>query len=87
MSQINEKDPNKSPFGWKMIVSSTITGALFLGIIYWAINNEPDYMPSQQKKAAAETAAAGAASGAMPNMAHMDHSTMSEASMAAHQGH
>ena len=98
MSKINETDPNKSPFGWKMIVSSIITGAVFLAIIYWAIHNEPDYMPSQQKKAAAEAAASAPSTmGDMAGMDHsnmsaedmakMDHGNMSEASMAAHEGH
>lgn len=69
---MNETDPNKSPFGWKMIIGSAITSIIFLAIIYLAMTNEPDYMPSQQKKIAAEQAQA--ATEASQAASEMDHS-------------
>lgn len=40
--------PEKSPWGWKALIIATILSALFLGIFYLAMSNEPDYMPSKQ---------------------------------------
>ena len=42
--------PEKSPWGWKALIIFCILGALFMGIFWLAVTNEPDYMPSQQKK-------------------------------------
>ena len=42
--------PEKSPWGWKALIISCILGALFMGFFWLAVSNEPDYMPSQQKK-------------------------------------
>lgn len=42
--------PEKSPWGWKALILFTIGGILFLGFFYLAMNNEPDYMPSQKAK-------------------------------------
>ena len=42
--------PESTPWGWKALIISCIVGAIFLGFIYLAVNNEADYMPSQQKK-------------------------------------
>ena len=46
----NNSSPEKSPWGWKAVIIVCILGALFMGIFYLAISNEPDYMPSQKKK-------------------------------------
>lgn len=40
----------KSIFGWKGVIAACIFGLFFMTILYLAVNNEPDYMPSQQKK-------------------------------------
>lgn len=40
-----------SIFGWKGVLFATICSVAFLAILYLAIGNEPDYMPSQQRKA------------------------------------
>ena len=40
--------PEKTPWGWKAIIIATILSALFLGIFYLAMSNEPDYMPSKK---------------------------------------
>ena len=37
---------------WKWIGIPVIIAAIFMGILYLAMANEPDYMPAQQKKAA-----------------------------------
>jgi hypothetical protein len=44
--------PETSPWGWKALIITTILSFLFMVIFYLAINNEPDYMPMNQKKAA-----------------------------------
>ncbi|TCB72695.1 DUF4199 domain-containing protein [Acinetobacter sp. ANC 4216] len=45
----NNSSPEKSPWGWKAVIIVCILGALFMGIFYLAISNEPDYMPSQKR--------------------------------------
>ena len=50
----DHSSPEKSPWGWKALIIFCILGALFLGIFWLAVNNEPDYMPSQQKKDATQ---------------------------------
>lgn len=45
--------PETSPWGWKALVITCILSFIFMVIFYLAINNEPDYMPMNQKKAAA----------------------------------
>ena len=42
--------PEKTAWGWKALIIFGILGALFLGIFWLAMSNEPDYMPSQQGK-------------------------------------
>ena len=42
--------PEKSPWGWKALIIFTIGGVLFLTLFYLAMENEPDYMPSNQAK-------------------------------------
>ncbi|ENW02761.1 hypothetical protein [Acinetobacter beijerinckii] len=46
--------PETSPWGWKALIITCILSFIFMVVFYLAINNEPDYMPMNQKKAAAE---------------------------------
>ena len=47
--------PETSPWGWKALIITCILSFLFMVIFYLAMNNEPDYMPMNQKKAAAQS--------------------------------
>ena len=47
--------PETSPWGWKSLIITCILSFLFMVIFYLAMNNEPDYMPMNQKKAAAQS--------------------------------
>ena len=42
--------PEQSWWGWKLLIVASILSLLFMIIFYLAINNEPDYMPSQKNK-------------------------------------
>ena len=42
--------PETSPWGWKALIITCILSFIFMVIFYLAINNEPDYMPMNQKK-------------------------------------
>ncbi|OEY95879.1 hypothetical protein [Acinetobacter qingfengensis] len=46
----DENSTSKSIFGWKGVLIATVCAAAFLAILYLAIGNEPDYMPSQKMK-------------------------------------
>ncbi len=46
----NKLSPEQSWWGWKLLIVASILSVLFMIIFYLAINNEPDYMPSQKKK-------------------------------------
>ncbi|WP_019458007.1 MULTISPECIES: NADH-quinone oxidoreductase subunit J [unclassified Acinetobacter] len=46
----NKLSPEQSWWGWKLLIVASILALLFMLIFYWAINNEPDYMPSQNNK-------------------------------------
>lgn len=46
----DENSPEKSPWGWKALIIFCILSVLFMGFFWLAVSNEPDYMPSQQKK-------------------------------------
>ncbi|MFU8927820.1 DUF4199 domain-containing protein [Acinetobacter puyangensis] len=46
----NENLASKSIFGWKGVIIACVLGSIFMAILYLAISNEPDYMPSQQRK-------------------------------------
>ncbi|MEQ1065540.1 hypothetical protein ABLB96_03585 [Acinetobacter sp. XH1741] len=46
----NKLSPEQSWWGWKLLIVASILALLFMLIFYWAINNEPDYMPSQKNK-------------------------------------
>ena len=58
MSTSNKLSPEKSGWGWKLLIVAVVLGSLFLWLIYLAVSNDADYMPSQQKK----------------HMQHMNHS-------------
>lgn len=46
----NKLSPEQSWWGWKSLSVACILSLLFMIIFYLAINNEPDYMPSQKNK-------------------------------------
>ena len=46
--------PEKSPWGWKALIITCILSFIFMVVFYLAMNNEADYMPMNQKKAAAQ---------------------------------
>lgn len=48
----NKLSPEKSFWGWPLLIVAIILSCIFLGIFYLAMQNEPDYMPSQQQKSA-----------------------------------
>ena len=48
----NKLSPEKSFWGWPLLVVAIILSCIFMGIFYLAIENEPDYMPSKQQKSA-----------------------------------
>lgn len=45
----NKLSPEQSWWGWKLLIVASILSVLFMIIFYLAINNEPDYMPSQKR--------------------------------------
>ncbi|WP_224970396.1 MULTISPECIES: hypothetical protein [Acinetobacter] len=51
----NKLSPEQSWWGWKSLIVACILSLLFMIIFYVAINNEPDYMPSQKNKQMVET--------------------------------
>ena len=51
----NKLSPEQSWWGWKLLIVASILALLFMIIFYLAINNEPDYMPSQKNKQMMET--------------------------------
>ena len=48
---------DKSIFGWKGVIFAFILAGGILTALYLAVKHEPDYMPSQKRKQAAEAAA------------------------------
>lgn len=51
----NKLSPEQSWWGWKLLIVACILSLFFMIIFYLAINNEPDYMPSQKNKQMMET--------------------------------
>ncbi|HQW53159.1 MAG TPA: hypothetical protein PLU69_04195, partial [Acinetobacter sp.] len=45
-------NPTTSPWGWKAVVITVVLCSIFVGVLYLAVSNEPDYMPSQKRKVA-----------------------------------
>ena len=83
MSDLNNS--STSIFGWKGVWIAVILAALFLGILYLAMSNEPDYMPSNQagnKHSQHGSSHSMAKENAAPTAAEMN---MSSAEHAAHQ--
>mgnify|MGYP003608382609 CR=1 FL=1 len=78
----NKLSPEKSFWGWKLLIIAIILGFLFMVVFYLAITNEPDYMPSQKNKQMQHTEAQ------MPAMQHDEpmhmQQTASEATPAHH---
>lgn len=50
MSSMNDNNPNTSAWGIKGLIAALVIAGAFLGFLFMALGNEPDYMPSQQKK-------------------------------------
>ncbi|NNG80642.1 MULTISPECIES: cbb3-type cytochrome oxidase assembly protein [Acinetobacter Taxon 24D] len=42
----------KKPFPYLVVGISLLLGCMFLGFFFLAVTNEPEYMPSHQKKLA-----------------------------------
>lgn len=51
---MHETPPEKTFWGWKALIVAFILSIIFLGIFYLAMENDPDYMPSQQHKQQAQ---------------------------------
>ncbi|MDR0234938.1 DUF4199 domain-containing protein [Acinetobacter sp.] len=66
----NKLSPEKSFWGWKLLVIAIILSCIFMGIFYLAITNEPDYMPSQKQKAAEQHDMSNMSHEEMQNMQH-----------------
>ncbi|WP_326518515.1 hypothetical protein [Acinetobacter sp. CAAS 2-6] len=73
-------------FPWISTGIVILLGFVFLGFFYLAVSNEPDYMPSQQKKKAAEAEIAMPASHG--NMSAEEHAKLeAEAAPTANNSH
>lgn len=77
----NKLSPEKSFWGWKLLIIAIILGFLFMVVFYLAITNEPDYMPSQKNKQMQHTEAQ------MPAMQHDAHMQMQQTSSEAMASH
>ena len=66
----NKLSPEKSFWGWKLLIIAIILSCIFMGIFYLAITNEPDYMPSQKQNAAQQHDMSKMSRESMPNMDH-----------------
>lgn len=77
----NKLSPEKSFWGWKLLIIAIILGFLFMVVFYLAITNEPDYMPSQKNKQMQHTEAQ------MPAMQHDEHMHMQQTASEATASH
>lgn len=77
----NKLSPEKSFWGWKLLIIAIILGFLFMVIFYLAITNEPDYMPSQKNKQMQHTEAQ------MPAMQHDEPMHMQQTASEATSSH
>jgi len=66
----NKLSPEKSFWGWKLLIIAIILSCIFMGIFYLAITNEPDYMPSQKQNAVQQHDMSKMSHESMPNMDH-----------------
>ncbi|OTG62316.1 hypothetical protein B9T29_07935 [Acinetobacter sp. ANC 3903] len=87
----NNSSPEKSPWGWKALIIFCILGAVFMGIFYLAISNEPDYMPSQKRNQTHTThqqqsSASEPTAGEM-NMTEVEHAQMADHDASTAAGH
>lgn len=49
---MSDKNSSESAIlGWKFVLIVGVLSAIFLGLFYLAMSNEPDYMPGAQRKA------------------------------------
>ncbi|MGB9191732.1 DUF4199 domain-containing protein [Acinetobacter sp. A1-4-2] len=87
----NNSSPEKSSWGWKAVIIVCILGALFMGIFYLAVSNEPDYMPSQKRNQTHTThqqqSSASEPTAAEMNMTEQEHANMAEHDASAAHGH
>ena len=80
MSQESNKlSPEKSFWGWKLLIISIILSCIFMGIFYLAMNNGPDYMPSQKNKMMQHNEMP-----AMQGSEHMQHQQTASEPMSSH---
>ena len=77
----NKLSPEKSFWGWKLLIIAIILGFLFMVVFYLAITNEPDYMPSQKNKQMQHTEAQ------MPAMQHDEPMHMQQTASEATPSH
>lgn len=77
-------NPATSPWGWKAVVITVVLCSIFVGVLYLAVSNEPDYMPSQKRKVAQQNMEHQSTE--MPEMTAEKHAAMKEsaASMSHH---
>ncbi|MFH7766719.1 hypothetical protein [Acinetobacter sp. BSP-28] len=87
----NNSSPEKSPWGWKAVIIVCILGALFMGIFYLAVSNEPDYMPSQKRNqtqtAHPQQPSASEPTAAEMNMTEQEHANMDKMDSEASSTH
>ncbi|MDN5511215.1 hypothetical protein [Acinetobacter sp.] len=87
----NNSSPEKSPWGWKALIIFCILGAVFMGIFYLAISNEPDYMPSQKRNqthtAHQQQSSASEPTAGEMNMTEAEHAQMAEHDASTAAGH
>ncbi len=81
--------PTARKFPWVSTMIAILLGLVFLGFFYLAVSNEPDYMPSQQKKKQAEAELAMPASHG--NMSAEEHAKLAteaaKTESTSHAGH
>ncbi len=49
-----QKDSSETVLGWKFVIIVGVLSTIFLSFFYLAMSQEPDYMPSAQRKAQQE---------------------------------
>ncbi len=86
----NNSSPEKSSWGWKAVIIVCILGALFMGIFYLAVSNEPDYMPSQKRNqthSAQQQSSASEPTATEMNMTEEEHAHMADHAASGAQEH
>ncbi len=46
----NKLSPEKSGWGWKLLIVAIILSCIFMGFFWLAITNDPEYMPSHKQQ-------------------------------------